>query len=213
MRHFKAGLELEVEVSRELDSLGIAHRRTQHMGKEDTEDRVDLIIPSSLGRRAMEFQITLRAKHASKIFTFALRALTTRARGVRIYLEVVGARRKDDIALIATKVARAIQTIARKFRDFGEHLLLGVRVNAKNAAIEKFDLVDFCGNRLLEAADKFWTRVEELRQASERRVAHNHAILSFLVSRVVPIPRNHVTPPSVSRVNTRSHFMPRRFCY
>lgn len=210
MRHYRAGLELEAEVSRELDALGIVHRRTQHMGKEDVEDRVDLIVPSSGGRRALEFQITLRAKHARKIYAFALRALTKRARGVRVYLEVVGARHKDDIALIAKKVARAIATIARRFRDFGEHKLLGVRVNAKNAAIEKFDLVAFCGKRLVETADRFWTRALEIRQASARRSAHNHAIMSFLVFHNPS--RRPMAPSLIFRADTRPHFMPRRFC-
>jgi hypothetical protein len=207
MRRFKAGLVLEEEVSRSLFALGVPHRRTQNLGKEDVADRVDLVVPSCGGRDTLEFQITLRAKERGKIFAFALKALTTHTRGVRIYLEVVGARRKDDIARIAEKVARAIRTVVKCFRDFGKHALLGVRVNAKNAAIEKFDPVAFCGRRLLEAVariGKITTKRPRRRpivQCTLLLFAHAHSIVQW----------RHAAPRP-SYYNPRAHFMPRKFC-
>jgi hypothetical protein len=188
------------------------------MGKEDVEDRIDLIVPSFGGRRALEFQITLRAKQPRKIYAFALRALTTRARGVRVYLEVVGARHKDAISLIAQRVARAIQTIARRFRDFGEHNLLGVRVSAKSAEIEKFDLVSLCGRRLLEAVKRFWEQVEEQRKAAAEvaalRAHRSRQTISLLALCLLPLRARHERPQFQARhyADTRAHFMPRRHC-
>ncbi len=214
MGHYKAGLMLESAVSRALTDIGIAHRRTQHLGKEDVLDRVDMVVPASNGRPTIEIQLTLRAKERTKIFAFALRALTTRVRGVRIYLEVVGTRRKDDIAGIATNVARAIQTIVRRFRDFGEHRLLGVRVNARNAAIEKFDLVSLCGSRLLEAAQRFWEHVEEARRISRERMQRDRDVFAHLAQRLLNWRAYH--PPRLAqpsfRADTRALYVPRRHC-
>ncbi len=214
MRHFKAGLILEEEIGRALNAVGIAHRRTLHLGREDVEDRVDLIVPTQDVRRALEFQITLRAKQRTKMSAFALRALITRVRGVRVYLEVVATRRKDDLARVALNVARAIHTIVRRFRDFGAHRLLGLRVNARTAAIEKFDILKMCGAHLLENAERFWARVEELRRASDERSRRNRETFMHLARLVAhranQVPRSERT--DVRMANARAFFMPRRHC-
>ncbi len=218
MSQFQAGLVLEQAVSRGLRDLGIPHRRTEAWGHEDVHEAIDLIVFSEHGHPSFEIQLTLRAKHELKRLTFALSALRTRARGVRLYLEVVGSRRKDDLAIVGRKVARAIQTIVNRFRNFGPYNLLGVIVNASNGSIHKFDLVHELGERLRDAARRVLdeiTKATQPRTTAEPpgpplihlgimalRAAHMHTVSHF-----VHEPRPH----RANRFPTRRPFLPRRF--
>lgn len=228
---FKAGLVLEQAVSEALDDMGIPHRRTQHRGKEDAFDQLDFIIPSGSGRD-LEIQLTLRPKNRPKIFAFARRALTTISRGIRLYVEVVGShRRAADLSAVGHRVAQAIKTIARRFRNFGSANLLGVRVHAMTGKIEKFDLVEFCGHRLLQLVES-WCEERRLAREHEERAAqerHQEAIRAMKerLTRTPPFWRNilnglngvphllgnHPRIPRPSpHINTRHLFMPRRLC-
>ncbi|MBI4438112.1 hypothetical protein HY631_04140 [Candidatus Uhrbacteria bacterium] len=221
MAYFKAGLVLEEAVSHGLNELGIAHRRTAPWGEEDVKEAVDFVIPPQHGRPAFEIQLTLMRKHERKRMDFALAALSKRARGIRVYLEVVASHRREDLARVGRRVAQAIQTIVTRLRNFGPYNLLGASVNAKNGAIQKFDLVLELGVRLKEAARRLLERIEAARatpQANETPVpilfhlgvcAHKAAEL-HRASRCAP-PR----PPAPIRRHrfpTRRPFLPRRFC-
>jgi len=146
--HHQAGLLLEEMVSRALTTLGVRHRRTDHNGAEDVYDQIDLIVYPDNGRSPLEIQLTLRLKNIPKLFSFALKALTTPSRGVRIYMEVI--RNKQSLKKTGANVARAIVFILNRFRNFGSHNLLGVRVYPSVAKVEKFDLVTVCGKPLIE---------------------------------------------------------------
>lgn len=221
---FKAGLVLEQAVSDGLEELGIQHRRTPYRGHEDVEDQLDLIVSSGGGRPDLEIQLTLRPKHLSKIFRFAFRALTTAARGIRLYIEVVGShRRSADLAAVGRRVARAIKLIMRRFRDFGTAKLLGLRIHAKTAKIEKFDLIDLCGRKLLELVQTW--KDEQRRLHEERLAAQRTAVRERLAAPKPPpfwngflqsaidLVRTHLAPTKSSpQLDTRPHFMPRRLC-
>lgn len=217
--HFQAGLVLEQAVSQGLRDLGIPHRQTVAWGREDIEEALDFVIPPSAHRPGFEIQLTLRAKHQLKRLNFALSALRTRARGIRLYVEVVGSRRKDDLVLVGKKVARAIQTIVSRFRNFGPYNLLGVVVNVRNGAIHKFDLVQELGARLKEAARRVLDQIESKREAQSThdsagsplihlgimalKAAHMHTVSHFVHER---------RPHRANRFPTRRPFLPRRFC-
>lgn len=219
---FKAGLVLEQAVSDGLAQLGIEHRRTEHSGKEDVLERVDLIVSPVGGRRPLEIQITLRAKNYGKIFGFARRALTTTTRGIRLYIEVVGLhRRSADLKAVGYRVAEAIRVIVRQFRDFGVWNLLGVRIHAFTAKIEKFDLIDFCGHKLIRLVEAWWE--ERRRIDQERRAAEQAAIKERLSAPKPPPFWRALIQPTITRAymgptrpspqfDTRAYFMPRRFC-
>lgn len=218
MAYFQAGLVLEQAVSQGLRDLGIPHRRTEAWGREDVQQSIDLVILPHGGQPSFEIQLTLRAKHEFKRLTFALSALRTRTRGIRLYLEVVGSRRKDDLALVGKKVAQAIQTIVNRFRNFGPYKLLGVIVNARNGAIHKFDLVQVLGERLRNAARQVLDEIESRRDAQSAhdsagpplihlgimalKIAHMHTIRHFV---------HEPKPPKPHRFPTRRLFLPRRF--
>lgn len=221
---FKAGLALEEAVSDGLTQLGIDHHRTPHRGEEDVHDLIDLVVTPGNGRPNLEIQLTLQPKMFSKIFRFAFRALTTAARGVRLYIEVVGSHRRcADLARVGRRVAEAIKTIALRFRDFGSAMLLGLRIHARSKKIEKFDLVDFCGRKLLELVQTW--KDEQRRLQEERRAALQAAFRERLVA-PKPLPfwhgflkpavnliSAHLAPTRASpSINPRPHFMPRRLC-
>ncbi|KKR04343.1 MAG: hypothetical protein UT30_C0009G0053 [Candidatus Uhrbacteria bacterium GW2011_GWF2_39_13] len=148
MVYHQAGLLLEEIVSKALTKLGVRHRRTEHNGLEDTCDQIDLIVYPDNGRAPLEIQLTLRLKNIPKLFSFALKALTTPVRGIRLYMEVV--RNKQSLKITGATAARAIVFILNRFRNFGPYNLLGVRVHPSGTKIEKFDLVAICGKRLIE---------------------------------------------------------------
>lgn len=214
-RPFKAGLVLEEAVSRGLDELWIRHRRTQQWGKEDVRDCLDLIITPGGGRPDIEIQLTLRPKHRDKIFRFAYRALTTGRRGIRLYIEVVAAhRRSADLGVVGRHVAEAIKLVVRRFRDFGSERILGLRIHAATSKIEKFDLVEFCGSRLMRLVEE-WREARRIEReaaresATSRRQPFWHAIRRAL-SRPT---RERVSPHWHEPFHdSRAHFVPRRFC-
>ncbi len=219
MAYFQAGLVLEESVSRALNELGIAHRRTETWGREDVHEALDFVISAHRGRPAFEVQLTLRPKHEHKRLTFALAALRTRARGIRLYLEVVASSRKADLQQVGEKVARAIQTIVNRFRNFGPYNLLGIVVNARNGAIRKFDLVQELGERLRDAARRV---LEEIEQAAQQKSSTNSPVGSSLIHLgVVALKMAHMhavsaithqpVPHRANRLPTRRHFLPRRF--
>ncbi|MBI4435664.1 hypothetical protein HY630_03260 [Candidatus Uhrbacteria bacterium] len=222
-RPYKAGLVLEEAVSDGLTTLGILHRRTPHRGREDVFDHLDFIVVNGGGRPPLEIQLTLRPKHHNKIFTYAHRALTTATRGIRLYIEVVGAHRHcADLAAIGKRVAEAIKTISRRFRDFGKDNLLGVRIHAVTGKIEKFDLVAFCGHkliRLVEAWQEERRLAQEERRAAARRALKERSLArktapfwrilhGTLVSMGLDVASTRFTP----HIDTRNFFMPRRLC-
>lgn len=221
---FKAGLVLEQAVSDGLAQLGIDHRRTQHFGPEDVHDHLDLIVFHGGRRPDLEMQLTLRPKHRAKIFDFTFRALTTATRGIRLYIEVVGShRRSANLAQVGRRVAQAISLIMRRFRDFGSAMLLGLRIHANSEKIEKFDLIDFCGRKLMRLVD---TWREEQRRHHEEHLAAQRAAFRERMLAPKPLPfwhgflqpavdliRSHLVPTRASpSVDIRPHFMPRRFC-
>lgn len=221
---FKAGLMLEQAVSDGLAQFGIAHRRTEHRGSEDVEDQLDLIVSPGGGRPDLEIQLTLRPKQQTKIFRFAYRALTTATRGVRLYIEVVGSHRRcADLAQVGRRVAEAIKLIMRRFRDFGEAMLLGLRIHANSEKLEKFDIIGFCGRELMNLVQEW--REEQLRLHEERLAAQRTALRERLTApRPLPfwhgflkpavnLVRAHLVPTKASpSIDIRPHFMPRRFC-
>lgn len=225
---FKAGLELERAVSRGLNDLGVVHRQTEHRGEEDVHDGLDFIIPRGRGQKPLEIQLTLQAKRLSKLFRFALKALTnTGGRGIRLYIEVVSShRRSANLDLVGRRVAEAIKLISRRFRDFGEFNLLGVRIHALTAKIEKFDLLEVCGHSLMRVVEA-WREARQREyetQEAERlaRIAQARAhvmrkrdentfwrtILNRNTHRSVPVFSGAKTP----NLNLRALFMPRRYC-
>ncbi|MEK7619826.1 MAG: hypothetical protein AAB413_01140 [Patescibacteria group bacterium] len=223
-RTYKAGLVLEQAVSDGLTELGVDHRRTPHRGHEDIEDLLDLIVSPGGGRPDLGIQLTLRPKHRTKIFAFALRSLTTVTRGIRLYVEVIGSHRRNaDLVAVGRRVAEAIKAIVRRFRDFGAENLLGVRVHAITAKIEKFDIINFCGHRLLELVEA-WK--DDQRRLHEKRLAAQRAALRERLAAPKPLPFWHdffhlavdlarvciaPTRPSPA-IDLRPHFMPRRLC-
>lgn len=221
---FKAGLVLEQAVSTALTRLGIQHRRTEHSGTEDVLDKLDFIVSSGGGRPDLEIQLTLKPKAFDKILDFAYRALTTTTRGIRLYIEVVGSHHRcADLTQVGQRVAQAIKLVVRRFRDFGSEGLLGLRIHTRSEKIEKFDLITFCGRRLLELMNVWQKEQEE--QEKERLTAQQAATTEYLSSRrCLPFWHSIINPtvhfamryiePRYSRpnVNTRSHFMPRRLC-
>lgn len=221
---FKAGLVLEQAVSDGLAQLGVEHRRTPHRGVEDVRDGLDFIVWPAGGRQALEIQLTLRPKHVTKIFGFAYRALTTATRGIRLYIEVVGShRRSADLAAIGRRVAEAIKTVIHRFRDFGSARLLGLRIHANNSKIEKFDLIEVCGYKLVQLVEAWQEerrRLHEERLVAERRAIREHLLApkpqpfwrGFLQP-VVDLARARLTSARSSPpIDPRPHFMPRRFC-
>ena len=215
MAYFQAGLVLEEAVSRGLRELGIVHRRTEAWGTEDVHEAIDFFITAHRGRPAFEVQLTLRPKHEHKRLAFTLAALRTRARGIRLYLEVVGSRRKDDLVRIGKKVARAIQTVVKHFRNLDPYNLMGVIVNARNGAIEKFDLVRELGSRLTEAARRL---LEELAAAREAQATATASPASRLIHlgleafrRMHTLHLEHQRAPArANRFPTRRPFIPPR---
>lgn len=215
---------LEQAVSDGLAELRIDHRRTKHRGPEDVHDFLDLIISPGGGHPDLEIQLTLRPKHQIKIFNFAYRALTTATRGIRLYIEVVGShRRSADLAEVGRRVAQAIKLVMRRFRDFGEAMLLGLRIHANTGKIEKFNLIEFCGRKLLTLVHAW--RDEQQRLQEERRATLQAAFRERLLAPkpapfwrgflqpVLESARAHFAPtrPSPS-IDIRPHFMPRRLC-
>ncbi len=163
----KAGLQLEKLVSEELERLNVPHRRTEHMGEEDVCEQIDLIVepPQFSGHPQFEIQLTLKRGVMRKIRAFTLAALTTRNRGVRVYLEV-WASKWNHVRDIARRVAHAIREITR-FRRFEEHNLLGVRLrtgrSVRGQKLERFSLMHLVGDWVRE-------KIEEL-----RLIAQEHA--------------------------------------
>jgi hypothetical protein len=218
---FKAGLVLESAVSDHLGKLGIAHRRTKQWGKEDVQDRLDLIVTPGGGKPAFEIQLTLRPKQRIKIYDFAHRSLTTAMRGIRLYIEVVGShRRSADLIAVGRRVAESIQTIVYRFRDFGSANLMGVRIHAMTAKIEKFDLIDFCGRKLKHLI-QVWQEQRRLFEERRREAAQQSRREHSLLPRVpafwrtildLPSPQIHALfPVKISpHIDTRPFFMPRR---
>ena len=221
---FKAGVRLEETVSASLNELGIIHRRTQPFGMEDVRDGLDFIVMPEGGRSGFEIQLTLRPKHYGKILRFASRALATTTRGVRLYVEVVASHhRSADLVAVGHRVAMAIREVIRRFRDFGEFNLLGVRIHAVTAKIEKFDLVGFCGRTLIQLASAW--REGQRRLQDERRMRRVAALRErqktpkpppfwqTLIRPTIVLLRTHLDPtrPSPS-IDIRPFFLPRRFC-
>lgn len=221
---FKAGLVLEQAVSTGLTHLGVEHRRTEHRGPEDVHDHLDFIVWPGGGRPTLEIQITLRPKHRTKVFAFAYRALTTATRGVRLYIEVVGSHRRcADLVAVGHRVAEAIKLIALRFRDFGAARLLGLRIHAMTAKIEKFDLIDLCGHKLMRLVRAWWEEQQRLKE--ERKAAQRAAFRECLLAPkpapfwhgflqpAVNLVRAQLAPTRASpSIDTRPHFMPRRLC-
>lgn len=221
---FKAGLVLEQAVSNGLTQLRIDHRRTKHRGPEDVHDHLDIVVSPGGGRDNLEIQLTLRPKHRIKIFDFAYRALTTINRGVRLYIEVVGSHRHSaDLVSVGQRVAKAIKLIMQRFRDFGSAGLLGLRIHAVTAKIEKFDLIEFCGRklmRLVEVWQEEQRRLHEERLVAQQAAFHERLLapkpVPFwhgLIQPAVDLARTHLAPTRLSpSIDIRPHFMPRRFC-
>lgn len=216
--HRQAGFILEEEISIGLDELGVKHLKTRRFGERDTKDKVDFIVYTPHGRKNLEIQVTLRAKKINKIFGFAFRALKTAKRGIRLYLEVVGShRRAANLPIIGRRVAKAIKLIAKRFRNFGPDNLLGVRVHAISAKIEKFDIIKLCGNRLHKALH-VWH--ESRRKQQERRQLRLKEFFEKKRSEVPPwmqlrryqLPQNQSFRPKQLAVNINPRFVPRRFC-
>lgn len=213
-RTFKAGLMLEEAVCDGLAFLGVRHRRTEHRGKEDVQDRLDIIVYPAGGRRPLEIQLTLQPKKYPKLFAFALTSLTSARRGIRLYVEVVGAQRHADLRAVGRRVAQAIKLIMRRFRDFGAHDLLGVRIHAVTAKIEKFDLIDFCGSRLMRLVEE-WRDARRLeREAARESAMSRRPPFWRAIAQALRRPTDERAQPywHVPNTNSRAHFVPRRFC-
>ena len=217
-RVFKAGLKLEEAVSDGLDALGIPHRRTPHYGREDVCDQLDFVVGRGGGRSSLEIQLTLKSKSGPKLRAFAYRALTTATRGIRLYVEVVGSHRRADLTVVGRRVAEAIKLIVRRFRDYGVYNLLGVRIHAVTAKIEKFDLLEFCGAHLLRLVEQWREerRQERARATQSRQTARASRPPPFwrtlgnaLAPTTNPRPISPWRPP---HADTRSLFVPRRHC-
>lgn len=218
---FKAGLVLESAVSDHLGELGIVHRRTKQWGKEDVLDRLDLIVTPGGGKLQFEIQLTLRPKQRIKIYDFAHRSLTTAMRGIRLYIEVVGShRRTADLAAIGRRVAQAIRTIIHRFRDFGSANLLGLRIHAMSAKIEKFDLIEFCGRKLRHLIDvwqKQHRQLEGRRREAAQEARREHSLLPKIPAfwrTILDLSSSQIHTPfpikASPHIDTRPFFMPRR---
>lgn len=192
-RGFRAGLALETEISHELSRMRIPHELTRGR-EENIQQRVDLRItppPHAQHEPTFEMQLTLRRGNNRKMTEFAVAALSSTDRGIRVYVEVIASRHKS-IARIASRVAWAIKDIVRRFRDFGPNRLFGVRVRVgrsrRNPKMERFSLMDLVGAHVMRAL------------ARERR--HRKARLATLIEqaraakRVMFPPR---LPPPVNR--------------
>ncbi len=151
---FRAGLALETEISHELSRMRIPHELTRGR-EENIQQRVDLRItppPHAQHEPTFEMQLTLRRGNNRKMTDFAVAALNSTDRGIRVYVEVIASRNKS-IARIASRVAWAIKDIVRRFRDFGPNRLFGVRVRVgrsrRNPKMERFSLMDLVGARVM----------------------------------------------------------------
>ncbi|TAL49715.1 hypothetical protein EPN81_04985 [Patescibacteria group bacterium] len=221
---FKAGIVLESAVCDALTQLGVPHRRTPRLGKEDTFDQLDLVVFPGGGRLPIEIQLTLQPKKYNKLFRFAYRALTSTMRGIRLYIEVVGSHRHAaNLGMVGRRVAEAIKLIVQRFRDFGSKNLLGVRIHALSGKIEKFDLIEFCGHKLVKLVEAWWEQyrlTQEAKRAAAIQTARQHCLkpkpppfwravlrdpIAFLGTRAVSGRPSH-------HINNRTFFMPRRFC-
>ncbi len=194
---FRAGLELELELSEELSRMAVPHELTRGT-KENISQRVDLKIlppPHAKHEPTFEMQLTLRRDNHRKMTDFAVAALSTTKRGVRVYIEII-ASRHQSISRIAVRVAWAIKDIVRRFRNFGEHRLFGVRVNIgrsrRNPPTQRFSLMELVGDRVLHALRKEQRRRQtRVRELIERARAAKRAIFPQrsprLIVRSIPI--------------------------
>jgi hypothetical protein len=192
-RGFRAGLVLETEISRELSRMRIPHELTRGRD-ENIEQRVDLRItppPHAQHEPTFEMQLTLRRDNRRKMTDFAVAALSSTNRGIRVYVEVIASRHKP-IPRIASRVAWAIKDIIRRFCDFGPNRLFGVRVrigrSRRNPPMERFSLMDIVGKRVMRAL---------ARERSRRRTRLATLVRQARAARRALFPSR--TPPRINR--------------
>ncbi len=129
------GHQFEEFVSLALQRIGLSAVRTEARSREDTIDKVDLILTAPDGLR-FEIQLTLRKGDGYKISNFARVALATVNRGIRIYVEAHVQQR--GLHAMARETAHAIRALLRPGESFGEHDLLGIRVKP-NGSFHRFN--------------------------------------------------------------------------
>ncbi len=135
-------IALEREVSARLSRLGVEHALTWNSPGESPH--VDLrVYHSGNPNLDLEVRLTLGTKAPRRLRAFVQDSIRTAVRGIRVYLEVCHRFLKREMDRVVERIAQTIREIAHRFRNFGPHRLIGVRVssNRRAPAMELIDLL------------------------------------------------------------------------